>query len=358
MTGIYIHIPFCKSRCLYCDFFSTTQLHRRKEYVHALLQEIADRQDEMHDVRTVYFGGGTPGLLDAEDIVALLDALPYAPDSEVTLEANPGDLTEDRARALRQAGINRLSIGIQSFSDRLLQNIGRRHTAQEACDAVRFAQQAGFDNLSVDMMYGLPEQSLNDWRDDLQQAMALHVQHLSAYCLTYEAGTPMTRLLEQGQITETDEETENAMYDTLCDTLAANKFEHYEVSNFAQSGYHSKHNSSYWNNAPYIGLGAGAHSYDGRRRSWNPADLDRYIGDITGRTLQREGETLTDEQHRTERIMLGLRTRDGINAKDVTGKQDCVERYVRQGMLQCSAGRISATRSGLHILNRIIEDLL
>lgn len=334
------------------------QLHRRKEYVRALLQEITDRHDEMHDVRTVYFGGGTPGLMDAEDIAALLAALPYAPDSEVTLEANPGDLTEDYARALRQAGINRLSIGIQSFNDRLLQNIGRRHTAQEARDAVRFAQQAGFDNLSIDMMYGLSEQSLNDWMDDLQQATALRVQHLSAYCLTYEAGTPMTRLLEQGRITETDEETENAMYDTLCDTLAMNGFEHYEVSNFAQLGYRSKHNSNYWNDTPYVGLGAGAHSYDGQQRSWNPADLDRYIGGITNRTLQRESETLTDAQHHTERIMLGLRTREGIDAKDVNDKQDSVKRYMQQGMLQCSAGRITATQSGLHILNKIIEDLI
>ncbi len=303
MKGVYLHIPFCKSRCKYCDFFSTTQLERREEYVQALLKEIARRVPEYEEITTIYFGGGTPSLMETEQITRLLNALlaksSVAP-VEITLEANPGDLAPDKLSAMRQIGINRLSIGVQSFNDTELQLIGRRHNAEQAKQAVCDAQQAGFDNISIDLMYALPGQTVESWTQSIDEALRLNCQHISCYCLSYEDGTPLTNLLEQGRIAQTDDETANAMYDQLCDKLTANGFIHYEVSNFALPNRHSKHNSSYWNNTPYIGLGAGAHSYDGQVRRWNIADLTAYIKQLSSGSTYWEEEMLSDEQKAIE----------------------------------------------------------
>ena len=361
MAGIYIHIPFCKSRCKYCDFFSTTHLQKQAQYVEALLAEWQIRQHEATEpIHTIYIGGGTPSTLDNAALDRILQAiLSTCPDHrphEITIEANPGDITMEKAQAWRAMGINRLSMGVQSFQDHLLQLIGRRHNAKQAIQAVQLAQAAGFDNISIDLMYALPDQTMEMWQHDVQQALSLGVQHISTYGLIYEEGTVLTTLLEHGQIEAVDEDTEMRMYDYLVEELTANGLLHYEVSNFALPNRHSRHNSSYWNDTPYIGLGAGAHSYDGQQRQWNISDLDIYIERALAHDLQPEIETLTPEQKHTERIMLGLRTCQGV-PKDMINISKALP-YLQQGLLRENGNNILATTQGYHILNRIIEDLI
>ena len=375
MAGIYIHIPFCKTRCKYCDFFSTTHLEKRSQYVEALLAEMKDRiaiahseasnspQSVQYPISTIYIGGGTPSTLEVEQLRRLgEEAIRLAGDEakgerrEITLEANPGDITLEKATAWRAIGINRLSMGIQSFDDDLLRLIGRRHTAEQARKAVAIAQAAGFDNISIDLMYALPSQTMEQWQRDVAEALQLGVQHISTYGLIYEEGTVLTALLERGHITPVDEDTEIQMYDYLVEQLTANGFEHYEVSNFALPNRRSKHNSNYWNDTPYIGLGAGAHSYDGTVRSWNISDVDAYIEQAMAHHLQPEQEILTEEQRHTERVMLGLRTNQGISSCEIDLSKAMP--YLEQGLLTQKGERIMATTKGYHILNRIIEDLL
>ena len=355
--GIYIHIPFCKSRCKYCDFFSTTHLEKRSQYVDALLCEWKDRKHELHDpIRTLYIGGGTPSTLDIDSLQLIVDSLQVNTVEEITLEVNPGDVTEEKAAAWRKIGINRLSMGVQSFNDALLQLVGRRHTAQEARKAVAIAQAAGFDNISIDLMYALPSQTMEQWQNDVEEALQLGVQHISSYGLIYEEGTALTTLLEHGVIEAVDEDTEMQMYDYLVERLTANGYLHYEVSNFALPGRESKHNSSYWNDTPYLGLGAGAHSYDGQTRTWNVSDLDEYIQQAINHRLQAEKEELTAEARHMERVMLGLRTNQGVAVEDINMAK--AEVHLQQGWLRQEGNRVIATTQGFHVLNRIIEDLV
>ncbi len=323
----------------------------------ALLQEIKARKNETGEpIRTIYIGGGTPSTLEAKDIERILQAIGTEEAKEITMELNPGDATETYLHEIREAGINRLSMGIQSFDDRLLRLIGRRHNARQAIEAVQMAQQAGLDNLSIDLMYALPTQSMEQWKADIDQALRLGVQHISSYGLMYEEGTTLTRQLEQGQIEAIDEEVENAMYDTLCEQLQQAGFVHYEVSNFALPGYEAKHNSSYWNGTPYIGIGAGAHSYVGNVRSWNPDNLDTYIRGIKDGTLVRESETLTEKDLYNERIMLGLRTCQGVPCEQIQKETDTM---LEAGLIRkTEMNRIVVTQEGLHLLNRIIEALM
>ena len=383
LAGIYIHIPFCKSRCKYCDFFSTTHLEKQAQYVQALLVEIQDRlsisntqypipnsqypipnnqypiANNQYPIATIYIGGGTPSTLQVEHLRAIVEAIrreAKGERQEITLEANPGDITQEKARAWRAMGINRLSIGIQSFEDELLQLIGRRHNAEQARQAVAIAQAAGFDNISIDLMYALPSQTMQQWQHDVAQALQLNVQHISTYGLIYEEGTALTTLLDHGVVEAVDEETEMQMYDYLVERLTANGYIHYEVSNFALPNCESKHNSSYWNDTPYIGLGAGAHSYNGQQRQWNISDLDTYIQQANTHQLQPQIEQLTDEQRHIERIMLGLRTRHGVAANEIPMHK--AQGYINRGLLSAQGNRIVATTQGYHILNTIIEDLL
>lgn len=361
MSGIYIHIPFCKSRCKYCDFFSTIHLEKQAQYVEALLAEWHMRQHELIEpIHTIYIGGGTPSTLDNAALDRILQAiLSTCPDSrphEITIEANPGDITLEKAQAWRAMGINRLSMGIQSFQDHLLQLIGRRHNANQAIQAVQLAQAAGFDNISIDLMYALPDQTMQMWQHDVQQALSLGVQHISTYGLIYEEGTVLTTLLDHGLIEAVDEDTEMQMYDYLVDELTANGYLHYEVSNFALPNRHSRHNSSYWNHTPYIGLGAGAHSYDGKARRWNVNNLDLYIEQALAHNLQPEQEILSPENLHTERIMLGLRTNQGVTIEEINYNKAIP--YIQQGLLVKKDNHIAATTKGFHILNRIIEDLI
>lgn len=335
----------------------------------ALLKEWEARKDEWlgllekkgEQLKTIYIGGGTPSTLDISSLQNILNHIilvdsPLYNLEEITMEVNPGDVTEERARAWKAMGINRLSMGIQSFDDGLLQLIGRRHTAEQAKNAVKIVQSAGFDNLSIDLMYGLPGQGMEQWQRDIAKAIGLGVQHISSYGLIYEEGTVLTTLLEQGKIDAVDEDIEMTMYDKLVDELTANGYVHYEVSNFALKGRESKHNSSYWNDTPYLGLGAGAHSYDGNTRWWNEGELDSYIAKINAGKIEAEKEELTAEDRHLERVMLGLRTNKGISI-DWIDKAKAQE-YIQQGLLCMHDGNVVATTLGFHVLNRIIEDLV
>jgi len=325
-------------------------------YVAALVKEIAARKDEAGEpIRTIYLGGGTPSTLAPQDIARILDAVGIDKAEEITMELNPGDASPAYMQALRDMGINRLSIGIQSFQDDLLTLTGRRHNAQQAINAVRMAQEAGFTNLSIDLMYALPTQTMAAWQADIETALSLGVQHISSYGLIYEQGTALTQAVERGELEAIDEETENAMYDELCSRLKQAGFVHYEVSNFALPGYEAKHNSRYWDHTPYIGVGAGAHTYIPPVRSWNKDDLEAYIqGDGI-----RESETLTETDLYNERIMLGLRTNRGIVGPISVHSRKQMDEYIHKGLLRrTDDDRIVATQEGIHILNRIIEDLM
>ena len=358
MAGLYIHIPFCKSRCRYCDFFSTTQLEKRALYTEALLCEWETRQHELTEaIHTIYIGGGTPSTLECAELSKIISfCRAESPVNEITMEVNPGDVTQERALAWRAMGINRLSIGIQSFNDPLLQLIGRRHSAQEALDAVAIAQAAGFDNISIDLMYALPTEKMEQWQQDVEQALNLGIQHLSTYGLIYEDNTTLTHMLQRGEIDMVDEDTEMQMYDYLVERMVANGFKHYEVSNFALPERQSQHNSNYWNDTPYMGLGAGAHSYNGLVRKWNINDLDSYIQQALTHRLQPETEELTPEERHTERVMLSLRTSQGVAIDEIDISR--AEPYIAQGLLTRKGNRIAATTQGFHILNRIIEELI
>lgn len=326
----------------------------------AMLKEIEERKDEAGDpIETVYIGGGTPSTLDTKDIERILREVGLQEADEVTMEMNPGDVTKEYLQALRQTGINRLSIGIQSFQGELLQLIGRRHNAEQAKEAVKLAQEAGFDNISIDLMYALPTQTMAQWEEDIETALNLGVQHISSYGLMYEEGTALTQMVEDGKLEAIDEEIENAMYDRLCERLKQAGFVHYEVSNFALPGFEAKHNSNYWNGTQYIGIGASAHSYVGKVRSWNPDDLDAYIRGINEGTFVRESETLSEEDLYNEQIMLGLRTRQGIHQLIIKESPTNLQRLIADKLLkQTENGRIVATQEGLHVLNRIIEELM
>ena len=362
MAGIYIHIPFCKSRCRYCDFFSTTQLEKREAYIQAVIQEWQSHQPKwsQQEIRTIYLGGGTPSLLPIESLRLLLHSILSSIDpasvQEITLEANPGDITAENIRAWRAMGINRLSMGVQSFNDRLLQLVGRRHSAEQAIQAVKTSQAEGISNISIDLMYALPGQTMTEWQADIAQALALQVPHISSYGLIYEEGTPLTQWLEQGKITAIDEDNEMQMYDYLVEQLTQHGYEHYEVSNFALPGQYSQHNSSYWNDTPYLGLGAGAHSYDGNMRWWNIDDIDEYIAHAMSHQLRPEQEVISAAERHMEQVMLGLRTNKGVPCHAVD--MDKAQAYIAEGYLVQRGDNIIATTQGYHILNRIIEDLL
>ena len=317
MAGIYIHVPFCQSRCAYCDFYSTTLLTHREAYVNAVCRELQYRLPELEgeSIKTIYFGGGTPSTLTIEELRSILRVLETKNPSnlEITLEANPDDLTEDYVQGLHTLPINRVSLGIQSFHDRTLSLVGRRHTAQEAINAVHRLQQTGIANISIDLIYGLPGESIEDWTYSLDQAIALGVKHISAYHLTYEEGTRLWRMQEQGLVSPINEEQSIRSFELLREKLLAAGYEHYEISNFALPGYHSHHNSSYWQGTAYIGVGPGAHSYDGNNRRWNLSNLTNYIDTAHGEDVPHEVEYLTTDERYDERIITELRTARGID---------------------------------------------
>lgn len=374
MAGLYIHIPFCKSRCIYCGFYSTTHEELKQRYVEAVCKEMESftptfSTPKDNRIETIYLGGGTPSQLSAEQLNQLfiyinkVYGLEHA--KEITMECNPDDLTEEYVERLAQLPINRISMGVQTFSNERLQFLHRRHTAEQIPVAVERLRKAGINNISIDLMYGFPGESLNDWHYDIQQALALNVEHLSAYCLMIEEGTPLYKqYLKNTEKFTVDEELERQMYNDLIDRLEAAGYEHYEISNFAKPGYRSRHNSSYWNQTPYIGLGAAAHSYNGKDcRRWNIDHIKIYIEGIEKGEQVYEQEPIDDDTRYNDIVMTALRTRDGICLSQLTTAQQsyCMKeakRFLDDGLLELAAGHLRITRKGLFVSNMIMSELM
>ncbi len=381
MAGIYIHIPFCRSRCIYCGFYSTTSLELRQRYVDALCREMEIRSQRSEvrgeNIETIYLGGGTPSQLTFDQLRQLfiyinkVYPLPSKPGGaedrpEITIEVNPDDVTVEFAAVLQQLPVNRVSMGIQTFDDQRLRFLRRRHTARQAIEAVSILRAAGIRNISIDLMYGFPGESLADWEADIDTALALNVEHLSAYCLMIEEGTPLHRMLKQHT---GDEETERQMYEVLIDRLTTAGYEHYEISNFARPGFRSRHNSSYWNGTPYIGLGAAAHSYDIRSRSWNVADIRQYIEGMERGERIFEEELLDDDTRYNDIVTVALRTREGIDLNALLEKyrNHCIKnarRYLDDGLLELTSplspvtSHLRLTRRGLFVSDMVMSNLM
>ena len=365
MAGLYVHIPFCSSRCVYCGFYSTTGLELRERYTDAVCRELEVRKGEQ--VSTIYLGGGTPSQLSIEQLKRIFDAAyiynKVENDAEVTIEVNPDDVNKALAEALRQLPVNRISMGAQTFSDERLRFLRRRHNASQVSAAVETLRQAGFSNISIDLMYGFPEQTLNEWQSDIDKALALGVEHISTYCLMYEEGTPLYKLLEQGKVSEIDEELERKMYYTLIERLESAGYEHYEISNFARPGYRSRHNSSYWDGTPYIGVGAAAHSFDIKTRSWNVADIHQYIEGMERGERIFEQEEIDATTRYNDAITVALRTKEGLDLSTLTDTQReyCLANaklHIDAKLLINSNNHLALTKEGLFVSDMIMSDLM
>lgn len=323
MAGLYIHIPLCTQRCSYCDFFSTTLLSKRGELIDALCKEMVMRKDylpvDANVLETIYIGGGTPSLLTSDEINTLIShaftVFPHIEKEkmEITMEANPNDLTDDYLQRLSNTPINRLSIGIQTFVDDELKIINRRHTSKEAMEAVANARKHGFENISVDLIYGLPMQTIESWKYSVGTAISLSPNHISAYCLELHEGSLLTKKLEKGEIDVMDENDCLDCFKILHDRTKEAGFEHYEISNFALPNYRSRHNSSYWRDIPYIGVGPAAHSYNRVGRQWNVSHLPKYLKAIKENKLDLECEELSLNERYNDYILTALRTCEGID---------------------------------------------
>ena len=380
MAGLYIHIPFCRSRCIYCAFYSTTSLDLRQRYVDAVCREMVSRGGTAID--TVYLGGGTPSQLSIAQLEQLFlyinKVYSLSPQAEVTIEANPDDVTESFAASLTQLGINRVSMGAQTFDDSRLRFLRRRHTSAQVTKAVDILRRAGIRNISIDLMYGFPGETLDEWQHDITCALDLGVEHISAYCLSIEDDTPLQRM----NFSPADEETERQMYYTLIDRLTQAGYEHYEISNFAASlsgggwrdgegkkpplrgeVWRGLHNSGYWTDQPYIGLGAAAHSYDRQRRHWNVSDINAYINGIENGTPDFDFEILDDATRYNDRVMLALRTCEGLDLDTFTDADrqyilPLAKKHIDAGLLRLDRNRLILTRKGLFVSDLVISDLM
>lgn len=318
MAGIYIHIPFCRRACHYCDFHFTTNLNNSSELVDAILKEIDLRKGylENEPIKTIYFGGGTPSLLPTTEIAQILDAIHESQnvnsEIELTLEANPEDLSKEKLKELRTVGVNRLSLGTQSFIDAELKWMNRMHTADQAKCVIKSAQDLGFNNISIDLIFALPDQTTDEWQSNLDEALKLDIQHISSYGLTVEPKTVLSNRIKKGAQKPPEDTTAAACFEMNMEQLPTAGFEHYEISNFAKDGFISQHNSSYWLGEKYLGLGPSAHSFNGIQRLWNIRSNAAYISRINTERDFNETETLTTTDRLNEEVMIGLRTKWGI----------------------------------------------
>lgn len=374
MAGIYLHIPFCKHRCAYCGFFSSTDLELKEAYVDALCRELEMRSHYAGDdpIETIYVGGGTPSQLSLRQLERLFSYIykvyRVETDAEVTIEVNPDDLRDEYTSALGcSLPVNRLSMGVQTFNDERLRFLKRRHTAAQAVEAVERCRRYGFTNLSIDLIYGLPGETLKEWEHDLQQALALDVPHLSAYHLTYEEGTPLWNMKKRGLVCEVDEETSAAMYAVLVERLTEAGYVHYEISNFCRPGMESRHNSSYWRSIPYIGCGAAAHSFDGMSRQWNVASIPYYIKGISEGAPRVEREELDLYTRYNDYLVTALRTRWGVSLERLETlygsslRDYCLRmarRHVDNSLLLIDGDVLRLTEKGVFLSDGIISDLL
>lgn len=370
MSGIYIHIPFCATRCIYCDFYSTTLRGKGNDYAIALGKEMDERLSFLHGratadgrwlcddpLTTIYLGGGTPSQLGDACIRQILKEIEQrfnlSQVTEITMEANPDDICEGQ----NWGRVNRISMGVQSMVDAELKILNRRHNAEQVRRAVSTLRNAGISNISLDLMYGLPTQTLASWEYSIDELLKLRPQHISAYCLSVEECTRLYNLVEKGELTPCDDETCNAMNSLLRQKLHDAGFEQYEISNYALPGYHSRHNSSYWVQTPYLGLGPGAHSYDGKNlRSWN---LPRVMNYLKGQR-EEEHEILTDTDLYNERVMLGLRTRQGVKltAGEIETKKQAIEQLHARGLINLNEETVVLTEAGLALGDEVIRDLM
>lgn len=322
MAGLYIHIPFCKQKCYYCDFHFSVSLRNKSELVAALKKEITLRKDELNEtVETIYFGGGTPSLLSSLELSKIFDSVrtnyTIASDAEITLEANPDDLSKPFLADLKKLGFNRLSIGVQSFFDADLQFMNRAHTATEALSGIKEAQNIGISNISIDLIYGIPGLTINRWQQNLDLFLDLNLPHLSSYSLTVEPKTALAHFIRSKKILPLDEDLSKAHFDLLMDFMKAHNYLQYEVSNFAKEAFLSKHNTAYWQGKSYIGIGPSAHSYNQHTRSWNVANNARYIRALKKNSLPTEIETIDESMRFNEYLLTGLRTIWGIDLDKV-----------------------------------------
>ncbi|MCL1822016.1 MAG: radical SAM family heme chaperone HemW [Prolixibacteraceae bacterium] len=373
MSGIYIHVPFCKQRCGYCDFYKSTDICQTAFYIEALKSEISFRAGYLdgETISTIYLGGGTPSLLAIPQLEILSGTLhrhfSIENGAEITIEANPDDLSPDYLQGLRNAGFNRLSIGVQSFSDEELRLMNRRHNARQALAAVDAAWKSGFDNICIDLIFGLPNSNNRSWRENLETSMQLPVKHLSAYHITYHEETSFFNRLKSGIISEITEEESVAQFEVLLDTAAKHGFEHYEISNFARDSAYSRHNSKYWFDEKYLGLGPSAHSYNRISRRWNIADLGKYCASALSGEPLFDQEILTPTEKMNDYLLTRIRTKWGVDMKafeklfgekESRKLQTSANRFIASDHLHLHDRVISLTRKGIMISDEITANLL
>ncbi|HEY3371211.1 MAG TPA: radical SAM family heme chaperone HemW [Prolixibacteraceae bacterium] len=373
MAGIYLHIPFCRKRCHYCDFFKSTDLSQKARLLEGLKSELQSRASELEseEINTIYFGGGTPSVLLIDELKDLLNIIgelyQVAENAEITLEANPDDLTQAILSGLRQIGFNRLSMGVQSFSEADLKLMNRRHGVMQAVQSVKWAKKAGFSNISIDLIYGLPNQSLEEWERNVRIAVELDVEHISAYNLTYHEGTVFYEQLKKGILKELPDELSLQQFELLNLLLQEAGFEHYEISNFCKPGLYSQHNSSYWNSKKYLGIGPSAHSYDLVSRRWNVSSISKYLDGLENGQPYFEAEILTLQDRYNDFIITGLRTIWGVSEELIqssfppgyfTHFQTFKEKYQRSGHLLCTSGKVCISPEGLFISDKIMADFM
>lgn len=372
MAGIYLHIPFCRKACHYCDFHFSTVLKGKDDLLLAMHKELEHRRDYLlqEKIETIYLGGGTPSLLSGDELNRLFDHIiklyEVDPHVEITLEANPDDLTKEKIRELTASPVNRLSIGIQSFRDEDLRWMNRAHHASQSDYAVKAAQDAGFENITIDLIYSIPGMKMLDWKENLRQAVALNIQHISAYGLTIESGTFFGHEEKKGLLRPVEQEMSSEQFLFMVEFLHVNGFDHYEVSNFAKKGYKSKHNTSYWEGKHYLGVGPSAHSFDGKSRQWNVSNNGLYTRSIMKGETFFEREELDEYTRLNEYIMTGLRTRKGINTvfiHDTFGVdmqkiyQDYIEEKIKLKLILREGSQLMLTTEGFLMADRIASDL-
>lgn len=372
MAGIYLHIPFCRRKCHYCNFFSLASVKHLDPFPGALIREAELQRDYLQgaEVSTIYFGGGTPSMLPGDAIAGILNAISrnfsVSPSAEITLEANPDDLSPESLRAFRVAGINRLSIGIQSFHDEILHYLNRSHSAQQASRCVSHARELGFNNISVDLIYGIPGLSEEKWDQTLTTAINLGVEHISAYALTIEKGTAMELFIRKGSMISPSDDLACDQFAMLTDRLSSNGYIHYEISNFARHGFLSNHNANYWKGEPYLGLGPSAHSYNTHSRRWNISSLSQYLAAITNGETCHQEEILTRADMYNELIMTSLRTMWGCNTERVRSEFGTpfykhlmkeAGKHLLAGTLLMSENTLYLSGNGKFIADGIISDL-
>ncbi|SHI94711.1 oxygen-independent coproporphyrinogen-3 oxidase [Tangfeifania diversioriginum] len=373
MAGIYIHIPFCRQKCYYCNFYKTVNQNFTSIFLNALANEIVSGKYFLSSepVETIYFGGGTPSVLTENELVEILNLLhkefTVTSDAEITFEANPDDLNPAYLNSLFSSGVNRLSIGIQSFNDEHLKKMNRRHTAKQAVNSVGNAVKAGFNNISIDLIYGLPGLTSQQWKQNLDDAFQLPAEHLSAYHLTYHEGTPFYTWLKKGTLTELSEDKSVEQFNILLDSCLDAGFEQYEISNFTRDKKYSKHNTAYWTGGKYLGLGPSAHSFDGEKRRWNVAHVEAYCNAIENKTSYFQEEQLSENDKFNEYILTNIRTKWGLSQETISerfGKSRAdfftreIEKYIQNKKITEQNGIFTLTRAGLFVSDDIMANLM